>query len=135
MLKTNSKKARENIRAYIIINFDPTNYDLTKAPESWPEIAAFILDTFRSEKFSIENEKRYYKYNENAAFIDWCAGLPSVLDTCYFYNRSAVDDLAGILEESESEKARYSESDAERLLTYLIYRELLKGENENVKNA
>lgn len=135
MLKTNSKKARENIRAYIIINFDPTNFDLTKAPESWPEIAAFILGTFRSEKFSIENEKRYYMYNESAAFMDWAAGLPSVLDTCYFYNRSAVDDLAGILEESESEKARYSESDAERLLTYLIYRELLKGEKENVKNA
>lgn len=135
MLKTNSKKARENVRAYIIVNFDPTNYDLKKAPESWPEIAAFILDAFRSEKYySLEYMQRA-KLSEQTVFAEWAAGLPSVLDTCYFYNRSAVDDLAGILEESESEKPRYSESDAERLLTYLIYRELLKGEKENAKNA
>lgn len=135
MLKTNSKKARENIRAYIIINFDPTNYDITKAPESWPEIAAFILDTFRSEKYYSLEYMQSAGLSEQAVFAEWAAGLPSVLDTCYFYNRSAVDDLAGILEESKSEKARYTESDAEKLLTYLIYRELLKGEKENVKSA
>ena len=38
------------------------------------------------------------------------AGLPSVLDTCYFYNRSAVDDLGAILEETESEKAKRGET-------------------------
>lgn len=127
MLKTNSKKARENIRAYIIINFDPTNYDLTKAPESWPEIAAFILDTFRSEKYySLEYMQRA-GLSEQKVFTEWAAGLPSVLDTCYFYNRSAVDDLGAILEETESEKAKHSERDAEICLTHLIYREILEG--------
>ena len=63
-----------------------------------------------------------------AAFADWCAGLPSVLDTLYFYNRSAVDDLGAILEETEQEKNRYTEQQAEQLLTSLIYRELQKGE-------
>lgn len=135
MLKTNSKKARENIRAYIIVNFDPTNYDLTKAPESWPEIAAFILETFRSEKYySLEYMQRA-KLSEQKVFTEWAAGLPSVLDTCYFYNRSAVDDLGAILEESENEKAKHSEYDAEICLTHLIYRELLEGEKENDKNA
>ena len=51
--------------------------------------------------------------------------------TGYYYNRSAVDDLAGILEETDAEKARYNEQDAEKLLTSLIYRELMKGEKEN----
>jgi hypothetical protein len=133
MLKTNSKKARDNIRAYIVNNFDPCGYTDTP-PESWPGIAAYILETFRAEKYSA-NERRYYHWIESDAFLDWAAGLPSILDTCYYYNRSAVDDLGAILEESEIEKARYSESDAEKLLTMLIYRELIKGEKENAKNA
>lgn len=70
---------------------------------------------------------RYYRNNEFAAFADWCAGLPGVLNTCYYYNRSAVDDLGAILEETSEEKARYTEEQAEKTLTTLIYRELKKG--------
>ena len=130
MLKTNSKKARENVKQYIINNFTPDNHT-DAPPEEWHEIARFILETFRSEKYSAPEDFRYYDYNERAAFADWCAGLPSVIDTCYFYNRSAVKDLAAVLEESETERAKYSESDAERVLTYLIYRELIRGGRKN----
>lgn len=126
MLKTNSKKAKENIKKYIIDNFTPEGYTDTP-PEEWPEIATFIIDTFRSNKYSAVEDYRYYNNNERAAFFDWAQGLPSVLDTCYYYNRSAVDDLAIILEETEEEKNRYSEADAEKMLTYLIYRELTRG--------
>lgn len=126
MLKTNSKKARENIREYIVNHFDPSNYT-DRAPESWPEIAAFILETFANEKTYSTKYMYRAMLSDEKVFIDWCQGLPSVLDTCYYYNRSAVDDLGAILEESESEKARYSESDAEKLLTHLIFRELMKG--------
>ena len=127
MLKTNSKKAIENIRAYIMKNFDCSNYDVTeygftKEPETFPEIARCILTVCKLEK-------RYQTYNrEFDMFKDWCQGLPSLLDTCYYYNRSAVDDLAEILEESEEEKNRFTESEAEEKLTYLIYRELTKAE-------
>ena len=124
MLKTNSKKAKENIKQYIMDHFTPEGYTDTP-PEEWPEIATFIINTFRSEKYSRPEDRRYYKNNETAAFMDWAAGLPSVLDTCYYYNRSAVDDLAVILEETETEKSKYTETDAEQLLTYLIYRTLI----------
>lgn len=126
MLKTNTKKAAENIRVYIVNNFTPEGYT-ENPPQEWHEIAAFILDTFRNEKYSRPNDYKYYRYSEIAAFLDWAAGLPGVLDTCYFYNRSAVDDLAAILEETDEEKARYTEEQAEKTLTNLIYRELLKG--------
>lgn len=126
MLKTNSKQAKENIKQYIIENFSPEGYTDT-APEEWHEIAAFILETFRSEKYHLKEDFRYYNNNECAAFTDWCAGLPSVLDTCYYYNRSAVDDLAVILEETKEEKERFTEEKAEDLLTALIYRELKRG--------
>ena len=126
MLRTNSKKAAENIQTYIVNGFTPENYT-DDPPQEFPKIAAFILDTFRSEKYHLPKDRRYYHGCELSAFRDWCAGLPSVFDTCYFYNRSAVDDLGAILEETEQEKARYMEQQAEQLLTDLIYRELLKG--------
>jgi hypothetical protein len=59
-------------------------------------------------------------------FEEWASGLPSVLDTCYYYNRSAVDDLGAILEQTETEKAKYNEQESEKLLTYLIFREIKK---------
>lgn len=101
-------------------NFHPENYT-ENPPETFPEIARFILDTF-------ESEKRYEHYASKAEmFEDWAAGLPSVLDTCYYYNREAVEDLGNILDETEEEKARFTEDQAEKLLTSLIYRQLVKG--------
>lgn len=82
------------------------------------------------KNIGVRQDVRYYHGSEAAAFADWCAGLPSVLDTLYFYNRSAVDDLGAILEETEQEKTRYTEQQAEQLLTSLIYRELQKGERK-----
>lgn len=123
MLRTNSKKAMENIRTYIEENFDCTSYELEKEPKTFKEKACFTLKTCRAEK-------TYSGYNtpDYEIFKDWCQGLPSLLDTCYYYNRSAVDDLAEILEETEEEKGRFTESEAEEKLTYLIYRELRKAE-------
>lgn len=126
MLRTNTKKAAANIRAYIMDGFTPEGYT-DNPPQEFPEVAAFILDTFRNEKYNLPQDFRYYHGCERLAFRDWCAGLAGVLDTCYYYNRSAVDDLGAILEETEEEKARFTEQEAEQLLTNLIYRELTKG--------
>lgn len=125
MLKTNSKKAKENIRNYIIDNFTAETYTDTP-PTEWHEIAVFIYDAFRSEKYNCPQDYRYYNNNEWKAFLDWCQGLPSVLDTCYYYNRSAVEDLGNILEQTIIERSRYEECEAEKLLTMLIYNEIKK---------
>ena len=130
MLKTNSKKAYENTKNYILDNFTPESYTDTPPTET-KGIFNYIYNCFISEKFYIENEKRYYKYNEYTAFVDWCAGLPSIIDTCYYYNRSAVDDLGIILEETEAEKSRYNETEAEKMLTYLIYNVIKKEIGKN----
>ena len=122
MLKTNSKKARENVRAYIINHFNPDGYDFTGDASDFATVARYIMEQF-------ENEKPRNRGNRQEIFADWCAGLPSVLDTCYYYNRSAVDDLGAILEETDDEKARYNEKQAEAMLTRLIYAELCKACN------
>ena len=127
MLKTNSKKARENIRTYIMDRFDPTGYDLEYTPETFEAVARVILETFQKEKHYHLEYIKAKGISMQAIFTEWCSGLPSILDTCYYYNRSALNELALILEETDAEKGRYSESLAEEMLTYLIYRELQRG--------
>ena len=126
MLKTNSKKAIENIRAYVVDNFTPDNYDLEPSND-FATVAKIIYNCFIEEKSGINDWSRVA---EGVIFEDWCAGLPSIFNTCYYYNRSAVDDLGVILEETEAEKARFTEDDAAKLLSSLIFREIKKAVKE-----
>ena len=104
-------------------HFDPCGYDdFIGKEDDFNSVAAFIYECFIDEK--VKHDKR--RMSEQEYFYEWCQGLPSVLDTCYYYNRSAVADLAAILEESDNEKSRYTEEQAEKQLTWLIYREIKK---------
>lgn len=128
MLRTNSKKARENLRHYIMEHFDPSNYlEEDEVPTTFEGVAAVILETFADEKRYSTQYMYRYGMGDRKVFIDWCQGLPSILDTCYYYNRSAVDDLGAILEETEEEKSKYTEAQAEERLTHLIFAELMRG--------
>lgn len=125
MLKTNSKKAIENIKKYIIESYDyETDYDPIRLfqPDSFKNIAkniyiVFIIDTY------------WDKGNEQDLFISWSRGLPSILDFEYYYKCNAIDILGDILEETEQERSRFTQSQAEEKLSYLIYREIRKAVN------
>lgn len=117
MIKTNSKKARENIKAYILANYDPSGYqNAPSVSDPFERVASFILQTCAKEKA----EGVAYE----SVFNDWAQGLPSVLDCGYYYDRNANKDLGDILEQSKAERAKYSEGRSEEVLTHLIYREL-----------
>ena len=97
---------------------NPTNYE---------ETAKCIYNEFIIEKaFNTERMKKFYGYSEFNAFRDWLQGLPSIFDPMYYYKGSAVQVLGDILEETEEERSKYTESDAEEMLTKLIYREIRK---------
>lgn len=123
MIKSNSKKAIENIKLYIIEHFEGYD-DLENMNISTFEYARdYIKEVF-------DKELGHFRVNQIGlynAFKEWCQGLPSVLDTCCYYNRSAIKDLGDILEESEEERNKYSEEDAEERLTQLIFREVFRG--------
>ena len=123
MLKTTCKKALENIRQYILENTDVTGYDKYTEPKTFTEAALIIWNEFQTAK---QYELCRPRTNIQECFTEWCAGLPSILDTCYYYNRSAVNDLAKLLDETEAEASRFSETEAERQLTWLIFREISK---------
>ena len=131
MLKTNSKKALENIRSYIVDNFTPDNYDLEPSND-FATVAKVIYNCFIEEKSGIND---WGRASESVIFDDWTQGLPSILNLTtlpmldhddYYNHCTALDDLGVILEETEAEQARFTETDAEKLLTSLIFREIKK---------
>ena len=129
MLKTNSKPALINLRKYIVDNTSHENYGFKPITEFKPA-ARFIMTCFYNEK--VKNDKRRMNYQD--LFIEWLAGLPTVFDSCYYYNRSAKDDISRILEETEQEKDKFTEEQACDLLSRIIYREILKASDYTVKS-
>ena len=88
--------------------------------------AGMIMDIFQEEKPGSAQYYRARRMTEQDAFTEWATGLAMGGLFCYYYNRSAVADLKTILEETDKEAARFTETDAENMLTYLIYREVKK---------
>lgn len=132
MLRTNSKKAMENIRKEIVNSYEAANEYYTfeggEAKTDFNEICADILEAFRIEK--LENDCYYIagRASKNEMFMDWMQGLPTAFPVADdIFLRSAIDFLGNILEETEEEKARYTEDKAEKLACSLLYRELEKG--------
>lgn len=122
MLGINDKKTRENIRKYIVENFNPDGYNFEKTPETWHEISMAIMDTFKEEKKYDRSSPMY-----RVLFVSWCQGLPSILNCCYYYNRSAVEDVKKILEYQEGDKFYRNKSECESLITELMWCEICKG--------
>ena len=123
MIRTNSKQLREKVKAFISQIFDASSYDredLNSAPIE--EQLQFIALTCWHEK-GFEVEKNRASFQD--MFIEWCQGLPSLIDTAIYYCHSSAVDLVGdMLEQTQEERAKYSEPEAERLLSYFIYREV-----------
>lgn len=127
MLKTNSKKVIAKIRQYIVDGFQPKEYGYEQYynvdKTSFPCVAHAIFDCLYLEKIRYNNQKlSHYEY-----FKDWMQGLCSMVDSSYYCNISAVDLLGEWLGETEEEKERFTEDQAEERITQLLYRELKKG--------
>lgn len=129
MLKTSSKQARENVRKYIIENsadylIECAEYDgKTIDTNNFSAVASAIYECFITE-YRPECEARR-RIPENVSFCNYAQGLPCG-GLFNYYLHSAVQDLGDILQETETERNRFSETDAENMLTSLIYREIKK---------
>lgn len=124
MLRTNTKKAIANIRKYVVDNF--MAYDYTTY-STFTETAKEIYRMFREEFFN-GTKKGWYK-TEFEGFFSWSQGLSGggVFDFwTYSEGNNPINILGDILEETETERNRYSEEKASSLLVNLIYREIKK---------
>ena len=132
MLRANSKKAMENIKKEIMDSYEAASeyytFEGRETKTDFNEICADILEAFRIEK--LENNRYYIagRANRSEMFMDWMQGLPTAFPVADdIFLRSAIDFLGNILEETEEEKARYTEDKAEKLACNLLNRELEKG--------
>lgn len=148
MLKTNSKKAKENLKKYIMEYSEPSFIDAMEYAKETSKNFNYKIDSFSdrckylyerfTEEYCNQWNLKQHRYNYLSIFEDWTRGLPVGGLFCYWYNREAKDDLQVILEETEQEKSRYTEEQAEKLLTsllyYTIYNNYLKAKKEVQNN-
>lgn len=134
MLRTNSRKAKENIRLWILANYMPEDYtDAFQTetgeymPENFPAVSASIMDVFHKEK-GVDVRR----YGLEIAFIDWMQGLPSILETFSLLGWEVTEILGNWLEETAEEKEAYSKKDedgqkAMKTALHLVFREIKAG--------
>lgn len=130
MLKTNSKKVKKTIKTYIIDQFKIWSDDNIKYDDDLKNVDLNNYELACNkiiEKFYKEGVKGI-KYPRSSTlqdrFYDWCSGMIYIINTDYFLN-TAVDLLGEWLEETEEEKTRYTESQAQKMITNLLYREIM----------
>lgn len=134
MLRTNSKKAKENIRIWILANYTPEDYANAfqtetgeYMPENFPAVSASIMDVFHKEK-GVDVRR----YGLEIAFTDWMQGLPSILKTLSLLGWEVAEILGVWLEETAEEKEAYSKKDetgekAMKTALHLVFREIQIG--------
>lgn len=133
MLRTNSKKAISNLDNYLLgyaediaaehdaeLLFD---YDLSNINQ----FADCVLNYHFYDE-AIRHNARYEarRISHYELFREWAAGLPLPIFDYFNFNGDAKKILGDILEETEEERDRFSESDAENMLTRIIYNRLVK---------
>lgn len=135
MLRANSNAAKINVMNYI----REAATDELEERNAWNvehegaapvdlsndnNICRFIWDIFHEEKYN--GAEAYYHFNTFTAFNEWAQGLALGGLFLYYYNVPAVELAAAILEETPAEAARYTETEAEELITRLIYRVVME---------
>ena len=131
MLKTNSKEVKNKIKNLIIDSYQNCeeyySYGDKEVKTEYNDICKDILQAFK-------NEKRYNndRISEQDLFCDWLQGLPSAFDLAddiFLGCNSAKNIVADLLEQTETESNKYTEEQSEKLLIYLLYRELTNHAN------
>ena len=134
MLRTNSKTVKERISKWILDDADSIKehmeWDIEHGSisasvdtENVNNLCKYVYDDFvrvMNHRFGRRMETRL------DLFCEYAAGLPFGNLFIYYYNVSAVDLVGNILEETEAERNRFSEADAEFYMTKMIYNFILE---------
>lgn len=126
-LRTNSKQAMMNLYEYIKQDMDylveRADFDNIKIDiNDCKQVATFIYKIYQEEKPDSDQVMYHCRIREQEEFEAWAKGLPLGVMFNYYYQTVAKDIVGEVLEETEEEKGKYTETQAEDLLTYMIYR-------------
>lgn len=131
MRRTNSKETMEAIKKEIMESYEAAEeyytYDGEEAKTEYNDICKDIMTAFENEKCKYDSMYRAGRISKQDLFMDWMQGLPSALPLADdIFLGSATEWLGKILDQTEEEKARYSDDKSEKLSCCLIYREIAK---------
>lgn len=122
-LRTNSKQARAAVRQYILDAYNLEMLDNNKPETSDIKAAAqYYYNDFISWIYPGAIRVRSYQ----DAFFEYSSGMPGHIGDYFGFGRSAIDTLGDMLQQSETERNKYLNQDAEKVLCDLIYAEIIK---------
>lgn len=126
MLKTNSKIVNKRLDAYILEcmgdYLEENNIDLTDAAGACKYL---YKDFMRVHGWEFQRGRAV---SASDVFFEYMGGLPFHFDFRYFrYDEDGAHAvLAAMLEQTETQAARFSYEESERLLSNLIFRRVMK---------
>ena len=130
MIRTNSKEVRKAIQTLILAEAVDVNNGYVPFEDLKTAAEAIKADVMRVMSGDYRNRAHNLPGWSERDFTEWVHCLPGLLDLPFIYRQpDAVEVLGDILQETPEERARYTETDADRLLCHLIFRELDKAAN------
>nr|DAW38309.1 MAG TPA: hypothetical protein [Caudoviricetes sp.] len=131
MLKTNSKEVMNRIKKVIMDSYEAAEeyytFDGSTMKTEYNDICKDIMNMFYIEKLQFDNRYKAGRISKSDLFMDWMQGLPSAFPVSNdIFLSSAVDFLGDLLDETETEKEKFTDEQAEKRSVYLLFRELEK---------
>lgn len=131
MRKLNCKEVNEALKNEIMDSYESAEeyytYDGAEMKTEYNDICKDILKMFECEKLNGDLRYKASNMSKRDLFVEWMSGLPSSFPvSCDIFLGSAAEWLGNILDETETEKQKYSDSKAERISCLILYRELNK---------
>ena len=129
MLRTNTKDVKNAIHEYMLSHAEDVacNYEIDAADiETIETFSFFMFLTFKAEMLNHDKAYKAGRVSMFEMFKQWAAGLAFSGMFDYYYHPTAKELVSEWLQETEEEKNRYTESEAEELATRLIYREMFQ---------
>lgn len=131
MLKTNSKEVMNRIKNLILESYESAEeyytFEGRQAQKEYNDICKDIMNVFYIEKRNNDCRWKARRISEQDLFYDWLQGLPTAFPVSDdIFLRNAVDFLGNLLDETDQEKKKYTDEQAEKQCCNLLYRELNK---------
>ena len=102
-------------------------FDGSTMKTEYNDICKDIMNMFYIEKLQFDNRYKAGRISKSDLFMDWMQGLPSAFPVSNdIFLSSAVDFLGDLLDETETEKEKFTDEQAEKRSVYLLFRELEK---------
>jgi len=119
MLKTNSKEVMNRIKKVIMDSYEAAEeyytFDGSTMKTEYNDICKDIMNMFYIEKLQFDNRYKAGRISKADLFMDWMQGLPSAFPVSNdIFLNSAVDFLGDLLDETETEKEKFTDEQAEK---------------------